>query len=188
MKLHFLLAGLVAIGLVASQPDVQAHGGGGGGGGGRGGGSWHGGGGGGNWNGGGFHGGRFGQGRFFYHGRYYYGYGRGYAFYGYPWWGWYGYPWWGWDYYGYYPYYGYDGASYDQSDSRSDPPSRSDSQFNSTRAVQAALAWRGYYSGRIDGVMGPETRSAIRAFQKQQGLPATGEIDSELSKALQRRN
>jgi len=180
MKLHFLLAGLVAIGLVASQPDVQAHGGGGGGGGGRGGGSWHGGGGGGNWNGGGFHGGRFGQGRFFYHGRYYYGYGRGYAFYGYPWWGW--------DYYGYYPYYGYDGASYDQSDSRSDPPSRSDSQFNSTRAVQAALAWRGYYSGRIDGVMGPETRSAIRAFQKQQGLPATGEIDSELSKALQRRN
>jgi peptidoglycan hydrolase-like protein with peptidoglycan-binding domain len=36
--------------------------------------------------------------------------------------------------------------------------------------------------------MGPETRSAIRDFQKQQGLPATGQIDSELTKALQRRN
>ncbi len=187
MKLHFLLAGLVAVGLVASQPDVQAHGGGGGGGGGggRGGGGWHGGGGGGNWHGGGWHGGRFGRGRFFYHGRYYYGYGPGFAFFGYPWWGWYGYPGWGWDYYGDYPYYGYgyNGASYDQSDSRSDPP-----QFNSTRAVQAALAWRGFYSGRIDGAMGPETSSAIRAFQKQQGLPVTGQIDSELSKALQRRN
>jgi peptidoglycan hydrolase-like protein with peptidoglycan-binding domain len=33
--------------------------------------------------------------------------------------------------------------------------------------------------------MGPETRSAIEAFQKQQRLPVTGEIDSNLTKALQ---
>jgi hypothetical protein len=190
MRLHFLVAGLAAIGLFASQPDAWAHGGGGGGGGhggggGRGGGNnWHGGG----WHGGGWHGGFRGRG-FYSHGRFFYG--PGFAFYGYPWWGW-GYPWWGWGYYGggyYGDDYGYGGGYYGY-DSSSDPPSNGGSapQFNTTRAVQAALAWRGFYSGRIDGVMGPETRSAIRDFQKQQGLPATGQIDSDLTKALQRRN
>ena len=59
-------------------------------------------------------------------------------------------------------------------------------QFLSMRAVQAALAWRGYYSGRIDGVMGPETREAIRSFQAHQGLPVTGQIDHGLINALRR--
>jgi hypothetical protein len=186
MKLHFLVAGLVGVGLFASQPDAWAHGGGGGGGGhgggggGRGGASnWHGGG----WHGGGWRGGFRGRG---FRGRNFYG--SGFGFYGYP------YPWWpwGWDYYGYYPYYGYDygyGYGYGYNDS-SDPPSNSGNapQFNTTRAVQAALAWRGFYSGRIDGVMGPETRSAIRDFQRQQGLPVTGQIDSGTTTALQRRN
>jgi Putative peptidoglycan binding domain len=187
MKMRIILAGLVALGLFASQTDVQAHGGGGGGFGGGG----RGGGGGGRFYGGGhFYGrgyGRYGYGHgYYYRGRYYWWGGPGWGFYGYPWW-----PGW-WDYSGYYypgPYYGYgygDGGGYYAS---SDPPSNSNNssyQFNSTRAVQAALAWRGFYNGRIDGVMGPETRSAIRAFQRQQGLPETGEIDSNLTKALQR--
>jgi peptidoglycan hydrolase-like protein with peptidoglycan-binding domain len=54
------------------------------------------------------------------------------------------------------------------------------------RAVQAALAWRVYYSGRIDGVMGSETREAIRSFQAHQGLPVTGQIDHGLINALRR--
>jgi hypothetical protein len=178
MKPQIILVALVALGLLASQTDAQARGGGfSGGGGGRGGG--------GHFYGRGY--GRYGYGRGYYRGRYGYGYGYGpgFGFYGYPWW-----PWW-WDYYGYYypgAYYGYnggDGGYY----ASSDPPSNSGSgsyQFNNTRAVQAALAWRGFYNGRIDGVMGPETRSAIRAFQRQQGLPETGEIDSNLTKALQR--
>ena len=58
--------------------------------------------------------------------------------------------------------------------------------LDSTRAVQAALAWRGFYSGRIDGVLGPETRSAIRSFQAHQGLPVTGQIDSGLINSLRR--
>jgi peptidoglycan hydrolase-like protein with peptidoglycan-binding domain len=49
------------------------------------------------------------------------------------------------------------------------------------------LAWRGYYSGRIDGVMGPETTGAIRSFQAHQGLPVTGQIDSGLMDALRQR-
>jgi hypothetical protein len=189
MKLHVVLVALVALGFFASQTDLQAHGGGGfggggGGGGGHGFGGWGGGGGRnfrtGGWGARGRFNGRFGRG-FYYRGRFFYG--PGFGFYGYPWW-----PWW-WDYYGYYgyypgPYYGYgDNGGYYAS---SDPPNNSNGyQFNSTRAVQAALAWRGFYNGRIDGVMGSETRSAIRAFQRQQGLPETGEIDSNLTKALQ---
>ena len=126
-----------------------------------------------------------------FHGNRRFFFGPGFGFYAYPWW-----PWW-WDYY--YPagpYYGYDGGYYDGGgyngggyDVSYDPQNNSggySSQFNSTRAVQAALAWRGFYNGRIDGVMGPETRSAIEAFQKRQGLTVTGEIDSNLTKALQR--
>jgi hypothetical protein len=174
MKLHFLLAGAVAIGLLISAPVSMAHGGGGGGSG-QGGSSFHGG-----FHSGGFHSGGFhGRGgRHFFRGRFF---GPGFAFYGYPypWWGW-----WGWDY-PYYPYYGYD-AYYGGSDSASYAGNQQ-SQFSSPRAVQAALAWRGYYSGRIDGVMGPETVRAIRSFQAHQGLPVTGQIDSGLMDALRER-
>ena len=51
-------------------------------------------------------------------------------------------------------------------------------------AVQTELARRGYYHGPIDGVIGSESRGAIRAFQDTQGLPATGLIDPALVKAL----
>jgi peptidoglycan hydrolase-like protein with peptidoglycan-binding domain len=50
--------------------------------------------------------------------------------------------------------------------------------------VQGALAQRGYYDGQIDGVAGPGTRSAIREFQRDNGLPVTGRIDSQLVQAL----
>jgi hypothetical protein len=163
--LHFLLAGAVAAGLLISAPDSAAHGGGGHGGGGHGGGGnmFHGG-----WHSGGFHG----HGRHFFHGRFF---GPGFGFYGY------GYPWWDWDYAYYpYPYYGDDAYYSGPYDSDHDP------RFFSTRSIQAALAWRGYYSGRIDGVMGPETRRAIRSFQVHQDLPVTGQIDNGLINALRR--
>jgi hypothetical protein len=205
MKFDVVLGALVALGLCASQIDARAHGGGfsggggfGGHGGGFGGHGFSGGGGsqGGNFHGYGFAGGGWGHGGNFhghngnFHGNRRFFFGPGFGFYAYPWW-----PWW-WDYY--YPagpYYGYDGGyygggynggGYDVSYDPQNNNSGYSSQFNSTRAVQAALAWRGFYNGRIDGVMGPETRSAIEAFQKRQGLTVTGEIDSNLTKALQR--
>jgi peptidoglycan hydrolase-like protein with peptidoglycan-binding domain len=46
--------------------------------------------------------------------------------------------------------------------------------------VQQKLNVLGYEAGPNDGLMGPRTRKAIRAFQKDAGLPVTGEIDSEL--------
>jgi len=54
-----------------------------------------------------------------------------------------------------------------------------------TQAVQSALTRRGYYRGAIDGVLGPETRNAIRTFQAQRGLAVTGQINKNLIRALQ---
>lgn len=45
--------------------------------------------------------------------------------------------------------------------------------------VQAALRNRGY-DLQVTGRINPETRSAIRSYQRQQGLPATGQPSSEL--------
>ena len=46
--------------------------------------------------------------------------------------------------------------------------------------VQARLARAGYYAGPIDGVMGPRTRYAIRAYEYRHGLPVDGRIDGRL--------
>lgn len=44
--------------------------------------------------------------------------------------------------------------------------------------IQARLRQDGIYNGRIDGIAGPKTRTAIREFQKRNDLPITG-IPSE---------
>jgi lysozyme family protein len=50
--------------------------------------------------------------------------------------------------------------------------------------VQTDLTRRGYYAGQVDGVIGPETRNAIREFQRDNGLQVTGDINSQLVQAL----
>lgn len=50
--------------------------------------------------------------------------------------------------------------------------------------VQRGLARQGYYRGPIDGDIGPGSRSAIRAFQADNGLAPTGRIDRRLLEAL----
>jgi len=47
-------------------------------------------------------------------------------------------------------------------------------------ALQQALAARGYYKGKPDGVTGPMTKAAIRAFQSDSGITPTGEADEEV--------
>ena len=47
-----------------------------------------------------------------------------------------------------------------------------------TRAVQSKLAGMGFYSGQIDGVMGPETEIALRKYQEKNKLPVTGQLDA----------
>jgi peptidoglycan hydrolase-like protein with peptidoglycan-binding domain len=43
--------------------------------------------------------------------------------------------------------------------------------------VQALLQNMGYYTGEVDGLLGPLTREAITAYQADQGLVATAVID-----------
>lgn len=52
------------------------------------------------------------------------------------------------------------------------------------RRVQLALLARGIYAGAIDGTVGPSLRSALRRFQKDLGLEATGTITPQTLDAL----
>ena len=45
--------------------------------------------------------------------------------------------------------------------------------------VQAALKDKGYDPGPVDGRMGPKSRSALRAYQKKEGLAVTGHADAK---------
>lgn len=93
---------------------------------------------------------------------------------GFPWWWGWG---WGWDwgypygYYGYpygygygYPYYGYGYGQpgYGYGDYGNGSHSR-------VAELQRRLARAGYYHGAIDGIMGPGTRRAIRAYERDHG-------------------
>jgi hypothetical protein len=105
---------------------------------------------------------------------------------GFPgWWGWgWGYPYYGYGYpYGYYGYgypYGY---GYGYGDSGYSNGYRygygSGGQYGSaTRSrvaeLQRRLARAGYYRGSIDGVLGPQTRRAIRAYEQEHGYADAG--------------
>ena len=45
------------------------------------------------------------------------------------------------------------------------------------RSAQLRLLYRGFHPGPIDGVIGNVTRGALRRFQREEGLPVTGELD-----------
>jgi Putative peptidoglycan binding domain len=176
MKTNFLV-GLLAAAALATAPGIAlARGGGGGGGGGshgggggsHGGGSFHGGSfhggngfqGGSNFHGGnGFHGGSFHGGRGFVGHRFRHDhegfFGPDFVFGSF-----------GSSYYD--PYYQYSAQDYN----------------DVTVAVQQALTQLGYYHGPVDGVVGPQTETAIRWFQSVDRLPVTGQIDSATLRAL----
>jgi peptidoglycan hydrolase-like protein with peptidoglycan-binding domain len=48
------------------------------------------------------------------------------------------------------------------------------------RAIQEELAAHGYAPGPVDGVIGPQTQRAIGAYQRDAGLPVTGNASKEL--------
>lgn len=50
--------------------------------------------------------------------------------------------------------------------------------------MQRELAERGLYDGKIDGIAGPETQSALREFQNRNGLQPTGELNASTADAL----
>jgi N-acetylmuramoyl-L-alanine amidase len=48
----------------------------------------------------------------------------------------------------------------------------------SNQDIQTALKNINLYEGKIDGIMGPNTRKAIEAFQSQNGLTVDGKVGS----------
>jgi len=64
------------------------------------------------------------------------------------------------------------------------PSSRASYSDDLAVDVQRALRRSGYYYGDIDGDIGPESRAAIRDYQRDRGLPVTGRIDSSLLRSL----
>jgi peptidoglycan hydrolase-like protein with peptidoglycan-binding domain len=52
--------------------------------------------------------------------------------------------------------------------------------------VQAGLTKLGYNPGPIDGVMGPNTRSAIRGYQRDHGLAVDGRASKSLASHIDR--
>ena len=52
------------------------------------------------------------------------------------------------------------------------------------KQAQQALKDNGLYKGKVDGKMGPQTKSALSQFQKQNGLKQTAQLDHATMKAL----
>ena len=52
------------------------------------------------------------------------------------------------------------------------------------RNIQAILNKNGYDAGNPDGVIGQQTKDAIKQFQTDNKMQATGEIDEKLVRAL----
>ena len=96
---------------------------------------------------------------------------------GFPWWwGWGWGPSWGWDgypygYYGYgYPYgYGYGGSGYGNGGQYEGYGQYGNNSQSRVAELQRRLSRAGYYRGSIDGVLGPQTRAAIRAYEQAHG-------------------
>lgn len=63
-------------------------------------------------------------------------------------------------------------------------PGNTNAFIEIAKQVQLALYSWGYYSGEIDGIVGPATRTAISALQSDWGLNVTGTITPEVLDAL----
>lgn len=57
-------------------------------------------------------------------------------------------------------------------------------QDAAVKQAQDALGSWGYLNSTADGMLGPATRVALRDFQRNLGLPVTGELDAATARAL----
>ncbi|PYJ30889.1 MAG: hypothetical protein DMF24_07265 [Verrucomicrobia bacterium] len=104
---------------------------------------------------------------------YYYAGGLGYPYYGSS-------SYWTYGYSGYYPYSYYQGYPYSYSYYQ---PAYGYGT-GTIAAVQQRLGQLGYYHGVVDGVMGPQTRGAITAYESRHGLGMDGTISAPLLNRL----
>jgi peptidoglycan hydrolase-like protein with peptidoglycan-binding domain len=61
-----------------------------------------------------------------------------------------------------------------------------DREPDPVKAAQRALRNRGYDPGAVDGKLGAKTRTAVKEFQKAEGLEVTGRLDTETMSRLRR--
>jgi peptidoglycan hydrolase-like protein with peptidoglycan-binding domain len=55
---------------------------------------------------------------------------------------------------------------------------------NDVNKMQQTLQDKGHYRGKVDGVFGLRTRASIRAYQKSEHLPVTGQLDVQTAGKL----
>jgi Putative peptidoglycan binding domain len=55
---------------------------------------------------------------------------------------------------------------------------------NEITKMQETLRDKGHYLGKVDGLLGLRTRAGIRAYQKAESLPITGQVDSRTAEGL----
>lgn len=67
---------------------------------------------------------------------------------------------------------------------KADAGSRHMTDRSTVKDVQARLGDLGYDPGPADGQMGPQTRAAIRAYQRDEGLTADGQITAKLVRRI----
>jgi peptidoglycan hydrolase-like protein with peptidoglycan-binding domain len=52
------------------------------------------------------------------------------------------------------------------------------------KSLQHALAAKGYYHGRVDGLNGPQTKAAVSRYQQDLGVSPTGDVDEQTWSSL----
>jgi len=77
-------------------------------------------------------------------------------------------------------------SSYNESISKqkSEMPAAASTSSLASQDIQTALKNAGFYSGSIDGKIGPNTEKAIRDFQQANGLTADGVVGAKTKSLL----
>jgi hypothetical protein len=78
------------------------------------------------------------------------------------------------------------GAQNPQANAGTNPMDQGGQQTSQAQIQQAQqqLKSAGLYRGAIDGVMGPETQTALSQFQREEGLPQTAQLDQQTMSRL----
>ena len=63
-------------------------------------------------------------------------------------------------------------------------PEKATLSLAEVKQAQEALQAKGYYTGSIDGIIGPKTRQAIRDYQAAEKIQVTGSLDAETASRL----
>lgn len=63
---------------------------------------------------------------------------------------------------------------------KSEPPPRQVEGDPTVKEVQETLRELNFYGGEVDGLLGPNTRQAIEAYQAKMGMAVTGAVDDSL--------